>query len=113
MAGFGVGGKNPEGVGRDETKTLKHIQKNRNVGALLEEIRHGMINWEKSCKGQPASAGHPDLDNSSERLRKSLRTQEETVLCPHFPVGTLYRHVSILPLTSPQAIKSLQRDLFH
>lgn len=49
VIGFGVGGKNPERVGRDKTKTLK--QKNRKVGALSEQIRHGMIKWEKNYKG--------------------------------------------------------------
>lgn len=80
VIGFGVGGKNPERVGRDKTKTLK--QKNRKVGVLSEQIRHGMIKWEKNYKGQPASDRGLDLDNSSEGLGKSLRTPEEMVLCP-------------------------------
>lgn len=41
MAGFGVEGNNPEGVGRDKIKMLKRIQKNRKAGALLDQIRHG------------------------------------------------------------------------
>lgn len=36
------------------------------VGALPEHVRHGMIKWEKNCKGQPASIKGSVLDNISE-----------------------------------------------
>lgn len=102
----GLGEKNAERVGRDKTKTLKQKQKTRKVGALRQQIRHEMIKWEKNYKGQPASVRGPDLDNSSERLGKSLRTPEKMVLCPQFPVHCI-QYVPTLPSTSPQASKGV------